>query len=200
MTNDEISMIIALTLGDGHITPEGRYCVNHCESQKEYIEYKKQILDKIIGGKPITIHKTKNVVKGKEYHGYTIRKCNKKKLQPIRELLYTQDGHKKFTRDILDKLTLEGIAIWYMDDGSLSAEKDSNGKIHSYKLGIATYISKEENEVIQQYFDEMWGIHWNIHKDGDKYRIRMGTQEARKFIQLIKPYVIPSMSYKVLDI
>lgn len=199
MNDEQISMLIALTLGDGHITPEGRYCLNHSEAQKEYLEYKKDILEKIIGGKSITIHKTKNIVKGKEYHGFSIRKCNKKKLQPIRQMLYDQNGKKLFTREILNKLTLQGIAIWYMDDGSLSSEK-VDGKIHAYKLSIATYLTKEENKVIQQYFKEKWNINWNIHKDGNKYRLRMGTKEARKFIQLIKPYIIPSMMYKALDI
>lgn len=75
-----------------------------------------------------------------------------------------------------------------MDDGSLSAEK-INGKTHAYKLGIATYLSYEENKVIANYFKEKWDIQFNIHKDGSHYRLRMGTKEARKFIKLVKPYV-----------
>lgn len=200
MTETENSLIVALLLGDGYISPEGRICINHSEKQREYIEYKANLLHRIVGGKPIRIHKTKSTVKGKTYNTYSIRKCNKKLLLPFRELLYP-NGRKEISRKVLESLTLEGIAIWYMDDGSLSAER-VNGKIHAYKLGIATYLSYDENKVITDYFKEKWNIQFNIHKDGSHYRLRMGTKEARKFIKLVKPYVsqIECMQYKVIDI
>lgn len=200
MTYTEQSLIVSLLLGDGHITSEGRICINHSEKHKEYIEYKANLLYNIIGGKPIKVHKSKSVINNKVYNTYSIRKCNKKLLGPFRDLLYPK-GRKYISRKVLEMLTLEGIAIWYMDDGSLSAEK-TDGKIHAYKLGLATYLSYEENKVIVDYFKEKWDIHFNIHKDGSKYRLRMGTKEARKFINLVKPYVskIKCMQYKVLDI
>lgn len=200
MTNEEKSLIVALTIGDGSISPEGRLAINHCDKQKEYIEYKAEIINRIIGGKPVTIHKTKNKINDKVYYGWAIRKCCKCKLSEFRELFYP-NGKKVITREILDYLTPEGIAIWYMDDGNLSAEK-IDGKIHAYKLGIATYLTQEENQVIIDYFKEKWNIEFHSHKDGSKYRLRMGTKEARRFLELVRPYVnkIECMKYKAIEI
>lgn len=200
MTNEEKALIIALVLGDGHISQEGRLHINHCEKQKEYLEYKANILHKIIGGKPIKIHKTKNKIKDTIYYGYGIKKCCKKKLESMRQLLYPE-GKKVITREILEYLTPQGIAIWYMDDGNLYAEK-KNDKICAYKLGIATYLSKEENQIIIDYFKEKWDLEFKSHKDGNQYRLRMGTKEARKFLNLVRPYIsdIECMRYKVIDI
>ena len=200
MTQEEKSLIIALIIGDGHIDNTGRISINHCEKQKEYLQFKADLIYSIIGGKPITLHKTKAYIKGKEYHGYSIRKCCKKKLIQFRQLMYP-NGRKEITREILEQLTLQGIAIWYMDDGSLTPERDKSGNIKAYKLGIATYLSKEENQVIIDYFKEKWNLEFHSHKDGSQYRLRMGTKEARKFLQLVRPYVnIECMKYKVIEI
>lgn len=197
MTLEEKSLIIAFTLGDGHIAPEGRLIINHCEKQKGYLLYKADIVNKIIGKKPVTIHKTKNIVKGKEYFGYTIRKCCKAKLQEIYDLVYP-NKKKVISREVLDYLTPQGIAIWYMDDGTLYPDK-KDGKIHAWKLRIATYLSKEENQVIVDYFKEKWDIQFHIYKDGNKYLIGMGTKEAKRFLTLVKPYIdeVECMKYKV---
>lgn len=200
MTQEEKSLIIALIIGDGHIDNTGRISINHCEKQKEYLQFKADLIYDIIGGKPITLHKTKSCIKGKEYHGYSIRKCCKKKLIQFRQLMYP-NGRKEITREILEQLTPQGIAIWYMDDGSLTPERDRSGNIKAYKLGIATYLSKEENQVIIDYFKEKWNLEFHSHKDGSQYRLRMGTKEARKFLQLVRPYVnIECMKYKVIEI
>lgn len=200
MTQEEKSLIIALIIGDGHIDDTGRISINHCEKQKEYLQFKANLIYNIIGGKPITLHKTKVYIKEKEYRGYSIRKCCKKKLMQFRQLIYP-NGKKEITKEVLEQLTPQGIAIWYMDDGSLTPERDKSGNIKAYKLGIATYLSKEENQVIVDYFKEKWNLEFHFHKDGSQYRLRMGTKEARKFLQLVRPYVnIECMKYKVIEI
>lgn len=200
MTYNETALIIALLLGDGHLTSKGSICINHSEKQKDYIQYKVNILQNIFKGKPIKIHKSKSIIKNKIYNTLSIRKCNKKLLMPLRQLLYP-NGKKVISREVLNYLSLQGLAIWYMDDGSLIPEYKNN-KIHAYKLSLATYLSYEENVIITNYFKEQWDIYFNIHKDGTKYRLRMGTKEARKFLNLVRPYVmeVNCMHYKAIDI
>ena len=103
---------------------------------------------------------------------------------------------------MLNKLNKLAIAIWYMDDGCLSAKR-RKGKINAWQLLINTYISKEDNQVIIDYFKETWDIQFNLNKHRDLYRLRCGTKEARKFIKIVKPYIydkIKCMEYKVKDI
>ena len=103
---------------------------------------------------------------------------------------------KTISRNVLNYLNPQGIAIWYMDDGCLSAKK-RNGKIHAYELILNTYISYEDNQIIVDYFKEVWNINFTITRDKGKSRIRCGTREARKFIEIVKPYIVPCMEYKI---
>ena len=62
MTQEEKSLIIALIIGDGHIDNIGRISINHCEKQKEYLQFKANLIYNIIGGKSITLHKTYSLI------------------------------------------------------------------------------------------------------------------------------------------
>jgi hypothetical protein len=104
-----------------------------------------------------------------------------------------QKSYLEMKRQILER---KQLAIWYQDDGSLTAKK-RGGKIHAYDLTLNTYLSKSQNEIIISYFKEAWSINWGLSKSKGKYRLRMGTKEARKFIKLIEPYIVPDMRYKI---
>ena len=86
-----------------------------------------------------------------------------------------------------------------MDDGALSFRKTKD-KIHGIYVRISTCSSKEENQVIIDYFKEEWNINFYQFKEGkETYSLCCGTKEAVKFIEIVKPYVsqIPSMTYKI---
>ena len=67
-----------------------------------------------------------------------------------RKILYTPI--KSYPLKQLLKLTPLHIAIWYMDDGSLQTLKNKDGYIRGNTLTLHTNISKEENQVIIDYF------------------------------------------------
>lgn len=197
MDNKIKEMLVGLTIGDGYIqkkdSKEYNYTqytiiLKHCEKQKEYIEYKAKILENIFGTE-VKVHAINN----NGYPGYYCSKSGKI-LKEIRELLYP-NGKKHITKECLELLTPETLAIWYMDDGSLSARR-KNGKISSYEMTLNTYVSDEEHDLIIQYFLEKWNVHFSKAKSHNGYRLRCGTIEARKFIKIIDQYVIPSMKYK----
>jgi len=76
-----------------------------------------------------------------------------------------------------------------MDDGS------NNGK----NITLNTHcFSREEQRVIQRFLKDKFGIEATIVKDRDKYKIAIGVHECKKFIGIVKPYVIKSMNYKIL--
>ena len=114
----------------------------------------------------------------------------------LRKWLYS-NGVKQISRYLLDKLDLEGIAIWYMDDGGLSAKR-RNGKVHAYELFLNTHISKENNQIIIDYFKETWNINFQQVKNKGSYRLRMSTYEIKKYLPLISKFIIPSMQYKII--
>ena len=89
-----------------------------------------------------------------------------------------------------------------MDDGHINIRKTED-KIHGFYIKIATCLYKEQNQVIIDYFKEVWDISFYQFKEGrsgkNTYSLCCGTQEGIKFIKLIKPYVesCPSMLYKI---
>lgn len=207
--------MIGLLLGDGYISDNGRIGIEHCIEQREFCIYKAKLLHSVCGGKSIKVHeyeRTHSTRKdGKEYKSNTFTTVSFKKQSKsfiqFRELLY-KERKKVITREVLDLMDELSIALWWMDDGCLSRRKLSNGDPGSYMLRLCTYLSKEENEIIQQYFIEKYNMEWNVVRaDGDKnntqFMLRCGVIEGRKFLTIIRDIVnknVPTMSYKVLDI
>jgi len=195
MTNKEKrAMLIALVLGDGYIYCKKKYnncgiSITHSIKQEDYIKYKSELLGEIFDTKPPKLHYNND-----EFPGVVMTKGNKY-FRILRKWMYNANK-KKISKKILSYLTPKGIAIWYMDDGSLCAKK-RKGRIHGSELYISTYISKEENQLIIDYFKDTHDIQFTQVKSKGKYRLRCGTKQAIKFIELVKPFIISQMSYKI---
>ena len=196
-------ILVGLALGDGHIkkfqksgqqgSEKPHYAmieIRHCEAQKEFIEYKADLLHSVLGGKRPKV----SFINNNGFPAYSIRKVNSY-FRNLHSWMYV-NKKKIISRKILDMLTIKGIALWYMDDGNLSAKK-RNGKIHAYELFINTHEDRPTNQIIIDYFKEVHGINFGQTKNNGSYRLRCGTREARKFLELVRPYIIPSMQYKI---
>lgn len=195
MRKDEKALLIGMAIGDGYIRLQqsGRGClqITQCEAQEEYVEHKRDLIHSIIGGRKPKITRSKYT----EFTYFRFTKTHRY-FRVIHRWLYP-GGKKKLTRKLLDKLNAQAIAIWYMDDGSLKALKQ-NGKIHAFNIRIATcFKEKEEAQMVIDYFYEVWDIKFRHMKDKDYHSIRCGTREARKFIKIVEPYMIPCMKYKI---
>jgi hypothetical protein len=184
------SAIIGMVLGDAHIRKHGSLAITHCLRQKSYLEMKRQILERKQLADLKIIDFDNN-----GFPGCYLETRARPIYRILRKLIY-KNGVKTVSIKLLNYLDALGLAIWYQDDGSLTAKK-RGGKIHAYDLTLNTYLSKSQNEIIISYFKEVWSINWGLSKSKGKYRLRMGTKEARKFIKLIEPYIVPDMRYKI---
>lgn len=186
------NLCIAMTIGDGYIHNSGYLAVRHCVAQKEYLEWKKSQLINI-GINTTNLYYVEN----NGYGSYELRTYTHNFLKLYRKVIYKPN--KTISRKLLNKLDVLGLAIWYMDDGSISNRKDINGEILSSVMTISTCISQEQNQIIIDYLFEVWGIRFGQRKMKNHYALICGTKEARKFIALISPIVnqIPCMQYKL---
>lgn len=187
------NILLACCLGDGYLSSSGTFEILHTEKQKEYLEYKASLFNGIVKEKNNNGHKAYYFRKG------VFNKRDQGKV--IRKKLYGVMGHKYFSDDIVNYLDKFCIAILYCDDGSLIPQK-SNGKISAYKCTISIYGSKSECERLQNKILELFGVKFNINKDKNKYLLKCGTREARKFIPQIKeliPHFKCFESNKLLD-
>ena len=193
------AILIAFVLGDGYLEKRGeqnktgtiKFC--HSVQQKEYLQYKVDLLHSLIGGKkPVlreyeftSFNKTWKQVRAEKAHRY---------FRVLRKWLYPN----KYDTKYLKHLTPEALAIWYMDDGSLIANnRNEDGTVRSARTNLHLCTTKEIALKVCEYFQDTWEIKFTTFKEnGGTYSIRCFHQEGRKFHELIHPYVIPSMLYK----
>lgn len=204
MNKKDKSLLTALTIGDGYISAKKskKYnytqysiCFKHSIKQLEYLEYKAKLVNSILGGKQNQVH----LINNNGYDGCNYMKSDKS-LRLIRKNIY-KNNKKCLTRSTLNLLDEQGLAIWFMDDGCTSYMK-RNGKIHGIILQISTCLDTlEELQIVIDYFKEKWDIKFGVKKDHGKYSLQCATKEARKFMEIVKPYVlqIECMKYKIKE-
>lgn len=167
------------------------FFIEHSPSQRAYLLLKKALLEEITQ-KPVSLREQSNG------WGDCILRLEPK-LIPLTRVLVKKlycGKLKKITRQFLNFLTPQGIAIWFMDSGAKSFKR-KEGKIHAIEIALNTRLPKEANELIARYFAEVWGICWGLNKHRGAYRLRLGTRAGKAFLTFLKPYIHPSMLGKI---
>lgn len=176
--------LLAFSLGDGSLDKRFVLWNRQCEAQKDYLEWKRNQVQKEIPCSPIK-EGEQNGFKYFAFYTHT-NKSNKDALQEIREKLYDVHGVKYFSKEIVNEMDWFCFAVLYMDDGSLTAKK-RDGIVTAYDLTISIYGDKEECENLIERLAEL-GLKFTLKLNKDKYSIRCGTKNARKFIEHITPH------------
>lgn len=192
-------LIIACSLGDGCINTSGQLMFNHSWKQYEYAMWKYNLLKR----NGIKVGKIQRAVTSNGYLKKTVQYRYRTTVtmfnKVLRRVMYNGSS-KKYVKKLLNRLTPQGLAIWFMDDGTILRRK-YKGVYKGFYLRISTYCSSEQADEVISYFNEKWDIHPTKvceHSKGNLYTINFGAKEGRKLIEIIKPYMCPSMMYKVL--
>lgn len=189
-SKEDMGVLIGTLCGDCGRKANRLYC-GHSIKQKEWFDYKKERFENIFNDKFDTyIYDVKFNTSVMHFTTHTTELT-----KYLVNLFYPNDK-KVICKEALEQLTLEGIAWWYMDDGSMSIKK-IDGKPRGAEITLNTYLTAEENQVIIDFFQNQFGITWKLNKSKGKYRLRMGKKEAMKFFPMIEQYIIPSMRYKI---
>lgn len=200
ITKESRNLLIGMLLGDGTICSNNVYKLCHSIEQEDYLKWKIKLLNK-------------NGIRnnGLKYYtsscGYNIGKtvCYTQLniipfIKVLRRVCYK--GKKIIgNRKLLNRLSAQEIAIWYMDDGHINI-RVNHGKPCGFYIKISTCEPKSEVQAIIDYFREVWNINFYMIHEGkkeDSYSLCCGTKEGLKFIDIIKPYVsqVPSMIHKI---
>lgn len=95
---------------------------------------------------------------------------------------------KKIPELIHRWLTPRILAYWFMDDG---------GKVpYGYMLNTQCYPLHEQRRLISA-LSSCYQLEVSIHKDKDRYRLYIQKRSQQKFTDLISPYIVPCLSYKL---
>lgn len=199
LTEQRVQLLLGTLLGDGSMSFRTRYPhyqSNHGWNQHEYNLTKARILREFVRTSP---KKAKN----SGYGNYLSRfnTLSSPAFEFIRTLCYRQVGNKykkHINQRWLDRLTWEGIAWWYMDDGSLLIKGPS---------ALATFRTegflKRDITLLQRELTSR-GIECSAHsyqKPNAKRRywyIQCSVVGTIALITRTKPYAVKSMKYKFI--
>lgn len=180
-------------LGDGSISKrQGRvtpyYRESHSLEQLSYLEWKRTFVEEVVPCKTYEIFDKKL---GKNFYMFESRAS--KELEAIYQLSQAP------VFDILNQLTPLGLAVWFMDDGTIYNGKNKNTKAYAtFNVTLGTYrFDYEEHVIIQKWFNDTFGFDAKIAKKRtDTYNIRFTVKDSTAFLQMTKPYAHPALLYK----
>lgn len=202
------SILIALVIGDGTINYQTKVIkgktykyanleINHSCKQLEYCKWKADLCKSITGRKCLIRYKhvperkiNNRITKSIEAYRFT---CCHRYFRILRKWLYP-NNKKRLTSKHLKYLDEQGLAIWYMDNGSLYVRPDKS----AFNCELHIHIPKEDAEDLILMFQNKWNIKFNLHHAGEnQYNLRCCSYAGAKFIKLISPFVPQCMDYKL---
>lgn len=157
--------------------------ISSCNTFKSYIKHSKSNIDK-------------NNVKHKETwefvisaHPYFAKKYHN---------FYDDYRKRHITKNAINWLTPNGLANWYMSDGYICLVGLRSGNITARRVEICTdRYSLDNINMICEELLKKFDIEFCPIKRNNLYRIRLRTKDYCKFINIIKPYIVPSMLHKL---
>ena len=188
------AVVIGSVLGDGFLQKTGknnaRLRLEHSLKQQDYLLWKCQILNNFFQKKPVILQRN-NLKFGKTYQYIRNQSYSGLELGKLHQLFYV-DGKKvipnKISKLLKDPLSL---AVWFMDDG-----------YYYLRDRIAyIYLPKYDQTSMKNLLTALnlnYGLspQLKIKKRGE-YVLIFTVIDTVKLIQIIKPYILKSMSFKL---
>lgn len=186
-------------LGDANLErpslnrPKSRLKLEHGIKQKDYLLHCYKRIHNFCN-KPF-FRERKLIYKNevKHYHTGIIQSQRLDAFTKLYNLWY--NDKKELPIDLEDYFTVETLAYWFMDDGYI------HFKTRAVDICFSTH-SFSEKSVDRLVFLLNNKFDLNASKSPIKHQfiIRIGHEEkVLKFKELVKPYIIPSMEYKIRD-
>jgi len=125
-------------------------------------------------------------------------------LAELRRVLYLGDGKKTITWDYLKAPTPLALAVWFMDDGSFTlrskgVQKRTQGGSGRVQFCVEA-MSEGSRERLCRYLRDTYGFDVSLRLAGARRKavVTFTTASSAKFLELVAPFVHPSMDYKLL--
>jgi predicted DNA-binding protein YlxM (UPF0122 family) len=193
-SEEQKQVILGSVFGDGTIFDQskGAYLrIKHKEGQKEYLEYKMNILGEFISNAQLVDTDTVSNEKSfSQVYGCTVPNMY---IKSLRNLSYKSG--KRIIKDLIPYLEPLGLAILWCDDGHYMKKK--SGSLYTLNF------SWEDNQLLASHLDNKFGIECKVSKRVDKkynksYPYIYITVKGMKVMkEVIREYIPSSMMYKI---
>ncbi len=125
-------------------------------------------------------------------------------LAELRRVVYLTGGKKTLTSEYLKALTPLSLAVWYMDDGTFTLRSKglqarTAGGSGRVEICVEAFSGGSQERLVAYLRDEL-GLDVKLRHAGVRKvaLIQFTTAASRKFLEMVAPYVHPSMDYKLL--
>lgn len=183
--------ILGSCLGDlsiqiNKLAVNAKLCIVHCEAQKELFMSKVNLLGEFMGSYRLSEGEVDKRT-GKTYPGYRGNSFSHQEFTRLYNIIYP-NGKKRVTQEYIDMITHPiALAYWFMDDGSHDGVFATNS------------FSLEEINLLIKLLNKFSITDVSINKaQNNQYVLRILSKSREKFDNLIKPYIIESMKYKLI--
>jgi LAGLIDADG DNA endonuclease family len=194
LTKELKEVIIGKMLGDlgcerPNLNCNTRLQFKHGDKQLSYIEHLYLLFKDYCKSPPIMLIKYDNRPnKNKIYKAIKFNTRSLPCFNEFRELFYNDKGIKIISNYIGNYLTVRGLAYWFMDDGY----KSGNG----FYFCTESYTLEENNFLVSLFLDK-FELNSSVHKHSNGHRLYINPGSRDKFINLIKPHLLPIFYYKL---
>ena len=196
-SEEQIDLIIGSLLGDARLEcrsigvkypVSARLRIHQSDRQKDYVFWKYESLKNLVLKEPRRVKAWHDPKRDKDHFSWYFHTKTVPEFGEIHHYFY-RNKIKILPSHIFDFLNQRALAIWFMDDGS----NIGSG------LTISTHCFKfADQKRIVAFLKEKYGISTSIIKDRKKFKIYIGKHEAKNFIEIVRPFIIPSMEYKIV--
>jgi hypothetical protein len=173
-------VILGSLLGDGAMRCKTNALleVNHSSHQRSYVDWKYRQLVNLV----LTPPRARKGNGGRTAYRFVTRSLPE--LTPYFRLFY-ETGRKRVPELELSRVAL---AVWFMDDGSRSR--------NAVYLNTQQYDETSQRRLLAV-LHHQWGIEGTLNRDKTYYRIRITVDGTKRLVELVEPYVLPELRYKL---
>ncbi|CAN5193029.1 intein-containing recombinase RecA [soil metagenome] len=184
LREDQLKLMLGSILGDGSLRfasdHNAHFRVGHGVAQSEYVEWKHEMLAPFA-----------NKIASTGNNGIGFDTIPMNQLAWLHEAVYSDDGGRVVTDELIEHLDERAIAAWYCDDGCFSGhyKRWGHGKAQIYN----TTLSQADKEKLADRCEAL-----GMGRPTVTYReLLFSGERTLQFQEKIAPYVHPSMDYKL---
>jgi hypothetical protein len=180
-------IIIGGLFGDSSIQRIVNSSINfkHSLKQRDYAIWKASLLNSIGIRKPYE-YSYLDKRTGNTYHTVGMQTLSSIHLNEFHNSFYKNSKTKRISIRHLEELNRIGLAVWYMDDGSLSSNRIT--------LCTNSFTDCEREIIIDSLFKK-FNVKFRQRKDGTMCIYK--HSEIISFIDIVGPLIHPELNYKV---
>lgn len=192
----QFDVIVGSLLGDGRLEcrskgirlpKTARFRAHHGSRQKDYVQWKYNVLENFVIAPPRAITRFDNKRNIHETSWYFHTKSTKE-FGILHSWFYTDKGVKQLPKHLDKIITPRMLSVWYMDDGNYTGT--------SCTLNTHSLCVSEQHHVVE-ILRRWFGVSSTLVKDRHQYKISIKRASLYKFMDVVAPHCIESMSYKI---